>query len=199
LRFLRSRERSSGDERPIGAAKRWLVATIGVLTLLIVQLSVARSADTAYVRSLTSASSLNVLGSDSAATVAVLFRLDDCAASIDALRFWNAATATRAVRVRGLVLDTSEDSASIRDILGGTGIGYPLTSTSDLALGRTLRGLGHFTTPIAVVLDRQRQVRLIAPLSEATSRQKVRDILAYTATLADSVPPQPLTASRPTT
>src|SRR2546430_514004 len=124
MRFSLCRQFITNHAGTIPAGERWLIATIGVLTLLLVQSLMTESVEKAYARSTPSA--LSALGSDSVSTVAVLFRLDDCAGNIESLRHWNVGEDFRAVRVQGIVLGTSDDSAAIHEILGGTVIRYSI-------------------------------------------------------------------------
>ena len=168
---------------PLG--ERWLIGAVAVLLLLIVQLIAGRRREQAYVRSLQTAPSFATLGSDSATTVALVFRLNDCSSNIESLRRFNAAHATRQIRVQAVVLDTPEDSASLGRILGGSGIRFPIRPASDPALGRALVSLGH-RTPAAIIIDRQKQVRLIAPAAAVTSRAGSVSLLEYVAALDDT-------------
>jgi hypothetical protein len=166
---------------------RWLVAAVCMLLVTLVQqLTIIGPADAA---SRPPVADLAALGSDSATTIAVLFRLQDCGGDIESLRHWNAAASNQGMRVRGVVLGTNEGSEGLEAILGGADIRFPLESSQDSDLIHALANLGHKTTPVAVVIDRQRNVRLIAPANDATSRGRITDIVQYANTLSDSTRP----------
>ena len=164
-----------------------MIGTVAILLVLLVQLLIARHDDRALVRELVSAPELAALGSDSLPTIAVFFRLDDCTSSIDALRHLNAAMDGGRVKVHALVLGADEDSASLQTILGGSGIRYSIRGNADPHIRRVFSSLGHSATPVAVVLDRHRQVRLIVPALELGSRAKSHQLAEYAATLIEPV------------
>ena len=175
--------------RSSASGNLWSLGTVGVLVVMLTQLIIARGADRTYVRSVLATPALASLatGSPSTPTVLLLARLNDCSANLEALRHFNTMAAGGRVRVQVVVLDTHEDSSSLQTILGGTGIRFPIRGNADPGITRTLAGLGH-VTPVAVILDGQRHVRSIAPMSELYGRDKVASILAYTSTLVDSIP-----------
>jgi hypothetical protein len=105
---------------------------------------------------------------DSAVQVAVVFQLADCSGSIEELAAWSDVHAAGLAKVTGIVLDAPDTGETPEQMLRGAGLEFPLRRESRNDLAGVLPVLGYAQTPVVIVLDRDRRVRVVAPARELT-------------------------------
>jgi hypothetical protein len=107
----------------------------------------------------------------SAPTVVLLLNPQDCADRIEMLTDWNPLHQLGRVRVVGLVSDVSPDPHALDNIRNGAGIRFPLRPIAHDHMVLALRGLNYTSTPVALVLDSRRRVRMAIPLFEQNAAE----------------------------
>jgi hypothetical protein len=119
--------------------------------------------------------------------IAVVFRLRDCGAGLERLTAWNPAPNSTETPVVGFVLESPRNEGEIREVLSGSGIDFAVHRSGADYFGALLSVSGYAHTPVVVVLDAERRVRLIVPLDENFGRQDA----ARVRELARSLQPRP--------
>lgn len=96
--------------------------------------------------------------------VVLLLHPRDCAERIEALSAWNAVHGTGRAPVFGLVSDGAAEPGALATLRAGAGLAFPLRPIAHRRMVAALRGLNVNSTPVAVVLDSQKRLRLAVPL-----------------------------------
>jgi hypothetical protein len=104
-------------------------------------------------------------------TVVLLLNAQDCADRIEMLTAWNPLHQSGSVRVIGLVSDASPDPHALEAIRGGVGTRFPLRPIAHGRMVSTLRGLNYTSTPVALVLDSKKRLRMAIPLFEQNAAE----------------------------
>lgn len=146
---------------------RWsLAAGYGCLAVTIGFLLVRPSSRVAQPADLITAALDDAASSRAGSTIVLLLNPQDCAERIEALTAWNALHRSGQARVLGLVSDAPADPAALETIRDGAGIQYPLTTIRHDRMVAALHGLNYSSTPVALILDSRRRLRIAVPLYE---------------------------------
>lgn len=108
--------------------------------------------------------------------VLLLLHPRDCAERIEALTAWNALHDSGRARVVGLVSDGAGASDALVAIGKGAGLEFPLRPISHRRMVAALRGLNYNSTPVLVVLDPQKRLRLAVPLYDRETAAPMRAV-----------------------
>lgn len=111
--------------------------------------------------------------------IGIVFRLEDCGASVEALTAWNRERTGDGPLVLGFVVETPDDTAVVRGTLAGSGIDFPLYTNPEQDLTRMLRAMGHVRTPVAVVFDDQHRIRMAVPLRDGIRPEEVQRVISF--------------------
>jgi hypothetical protein len=121
-------------------------------------------------------------------TVVLLLNPQDCADRIEMLTAWNPLHQSGRVRVVGLVSDISPDPAALETIRAGVGTRFPLQSIAHDHMVTALRGLNYASTPVALVLDSRRRLRMAVPLFEPNAAELVDAAMLQAKSLGVAMP-----------
>lgn len=123
---------------------------------------------------------LNGSDSSDAGSLYVIFSAADCVSHADFIEQWHVLQyGSPAIRVVGVPLRLPEDSSEAVRELGGFRTGYPLRPDMEREATRAMLALGRRTTPLAILVDRDGNPRMVTePLASQRSQAELTRIIA---------------------
>ena len=113
-------------------------------------------------------------GPSSRPSVVFVFRPADCPGSLEIIERWNAEAQAGRIRVLGLLVSETSDTASLNAVVRSYRIGFVTHFARSDDISERLAQLGVTQLPVSLVFDDSLQLRAIAPSAGLSDDSLVR-------------------------